>query len=151
MSIFEKFKKRNKKEKNKMVTIEEVKKLFEALTEADKKAFIDGLKIEKEEQGAPVPAPDKIEEKTEPPAPEIKTEEEENPAPENSPAPTDAETPVSETKTNEDAARALEEIATLKDMVAALREELVNLKRNPTPADDQKTTELDKLIARYNA
>lgn len=130
-----------------MVTIEEVKKLFEALTEADKKAFVEGLKIEKEEQGAPVPAPDKIEEKTEPPAPEIKTEEEENPAPENSPAPTDA----AENKTNEEAAKALEEIAALKDMVSALREEIAGLKRNPTPADEQKATELDKLIARYNA
>lgn len=129
MSIFEKFKKRIKKEKNKMVTIEEVKKLFEALTEADKKAFVDGLKTEKEEQGAPVPAPD----------------EEGNPAPENPPAPT------AETKTNEEAAKALEEIAALKDIVAALREEIAGLKRNPTPVDEQKATELDKLIARYNA
>jgi hypothetical protein len=143
MSIFEKFKKRIKKEKNKMVTIEEVKKLFEALTEADKKAFVDGLKTEKEEQGAPVPAPD--EEKTDTPAPETETEEEGNPAPENPPAPT------AETKTNEETAKALEEIAALKDTVAALREEIVGLKRNPTPADDQKATELDKLIARYNA
>lgn len=143
MSIFEKFKKRIKKEKNKMVTIEEVKKLFEALTEADKKAFVDGLKTEKEEQGAPVPALD--EEKTDTPAPETETEEEGNPAPENPPAPT------AETKTNEEAAKALEEIAALKDTVAALREEIVGLKRNPTPADDQKATELDKLIARYNA
>lgn len=119
MSIFEKFKKRIKKEKNKMVTIEEVKKLFEALTEADKKAFVDGLKTETEEEG--------------------------NPAPENPPAPT------AETKTNEEAAKALEEIAALKDIVAALREEIAGLKRNPTPVDEQKATELDKLIARYNA
>lgn len=128
-----------------MVTIEEVKKLFEALTEADKKAFVEGLKTEKEEQGAHVPAPD--EERTDPPAPETKTEEEENPVPENPPAPTD----TAENKTNEEAAKALEEIAALKDMVSALREEIAGLKRNPTPADEQKATELDKLIARYNA
>lgn len=145
MSIFEKLKKRNKKEKNKMVTIEEVKKLFEALTEADKKAFVDGLKTEKEEQGAPMPAPD--EEKNDSPAPETETEEEGYPTPENPAAPTE----TAENKINEEAAKALEEIAALKDIVAALREEIAGLKRNPTPVDEQKATELDKLIARYNA
>lgn len=143
--MFEKLKKRNKKEKNKMVTIEEVKKLFEALTEADKKAFVDGLKTEKEEQGAPMPAPD--EEKNKSPAPETEREEEENPTPETPPAPTETD----ENKINEEAAKALEEIAALKDTVAALREEIAGLKRNPTPADEQKATELDKLVARYNA
>lgn len=145
MSIFEKLKKRNKKEKNKMVTIEEVKKLFEALTEADKKAFVDGLKTEKEEQGAPMPAPD--EEKNNPPAPETEREEEENPTPETPPAPTE----TAENKTNEEEANALKEIAALKDIVAALRDEIAGLKRNPTPAEEQKATELDKLVARYNA
>ncbi len=147
MSIFGKFKKRNKKENKQMVTVEEVKKLFEGLSETDKQLFLKDLNVEKERE--------QKEERSVEPAPQANSAQEaakdEISASDAEPTPEKNELPAPETSANQTAIKAIEELSSLKEMIAELKKELAELKRNPAPANDKQATELDKLMARYNA
>lgn len=170
--LFKKFKNKNipeKEDKNQMVTIEEVKQLFAGLSESDKAAFLHEL-TGQEAESAP-PADENAEATTEnteaheqetTPAPAPESDPETNPENEqNTPEPTADETsepqpePTTETpqptQENSEIGKVLEEVTELKKTIEAMKAEMLKAKREPQPAPDDKSAELDKLMSRYNA